>query len=151
MRRLLLGGGLIAGVVGFALAAIEYVPATLYFPEMQVAAGDALTIHFLGHGYTGEGDCLKHADQLAAPVKGNTAGASLRFTCRHGIDADSRRILATAPLPDPSSRMADGTTIVYRSANPELALAACRQSEAAAAALPQENRIRCVPSGTPRS
>ncbi|WP_220636202.1 hypothetical protein [Georgfuchsia toluolica] len=141
--------GVLALIVALSAAAIEYLPATLYFPIVRLHSGGELDVTFLGAGFANSEACATKSDELAKPLKASRAGI-ITAACARGLDDESRKLLSRAALDVPTVRMQNGVVIVFQSREPRLSLAACLQSEAASRSFGVERRLKCIPAGNPR-
>ena len=139
----------LALIAALSVAAIEYLPATLYFPVVNLHSGAGLDVTFLGTGYTNSAACTSKSDELAKPLQQSRAG-TITAACVRGLDEESRKLLSKSALDAPSIRMQNGVLIVFRSREPQLSLEACKQSEVASLVLSVEKRLKCIPAGNPR-
>lgn len=141
--------GVLVMIAALSVAAIEYLPATLYFPIVKLRQGSELDVTFLGTGFADIEACTMKSDELAKPLKVSRAGI-ITVACARGLDDESRKLMSRAALDVPTIRMRNGVAIVFRSREPGLSLDACLQSEAASHALSVEKRLTCIPAGKPR-
>jgi hypothetical protein len=130
-------------------AAIEYLPATLYFPIVRLHSGGELEVTFFGTGFANIEACTIKSDELVKPLKESRAG-TITAACIRGLDDESRKLLSRSALDAPSIRMQNGVVIVFRSREPQLSLEACKQSEVASHVFSVEKRFKCIPAGNPR-
>ncbi|MFY9327270.1 MAG: hypothetical protein WAO76_04505 [Georgfuchsia sp.] len=137
--------GVLALIAALSVAAIEYLPATLYFPIVRLHSGNELDVTFLGTGSANIEACAMKSDELARPLKASRAGI-ITVACARGLDDETRKLLSRTLLDMPTIRMSNGVVIVFRSREPQLALDACLQSEAASRSFSVEKRLTCIPA-----
>ncbi len=132
-------------------AAIEFLPATLYFPVIEYAAPENIRIALLKNGELEQSTCEQTASQVASAIRAHCPACQVVGRCFRGLDAERRKILSREPLATPSARIAGGKlTMTFASQDPQLALAVCRQTERQTAAQPVDQRLRCFPALAPR-
>ena len=132
-------------------AAIEFLPATLYFPVIEYAAPEDLQIALLKNGELDQSSCEQAARRMESTIRAHCPACRVVGRCLHGLDAERRRILSLEPLSTPSARIAGGKlTMTFSSRDPQLALDVCRQTERQTAAQPVDQRLRCFPALAPR-
>jgi len=142
-------------IVGFTLAltaaAIEFLPETLYFPVIEYSTPENMQFALLKNGELDKFSCEQGAVQVARAIRSNCPACKVVERCVRGLDAERRKILAREPLATPSARLPGGKlTMTISAADPQLALAVCRQTEAQSAAQPVDQRLRCFPALAPR-
>lgn len=141
--------GVLVLIVALSVAAIEYLPGTLYFPIVKFRHGNELDVTFLGTGFANIEACTMKSGELSKLLKESRAG-TITAVCIRGLDDESRKVLSRTPLDAPSIRMQNGVVVVFRSREPRLSLETCVQSEAASHAFSVEKRLTCIPAGKSR-
>lgn len=132
-------------------AAIEFLPETLYFPVVEYSAPENIQIALLKNGELDQSTCEQGARQVANAVRASCPSCKVVERCIRGLDAERRKMLSQEPLSTPSVRMQGGKlTMIISAADPQLALAVCRQTEAQTASQPADKRMRCFPALVPR-
>ena len=132
-------------------AAIEFLPATLYFPVIEYAAPENIRVALLKNGELEQSTCEQTASQVASAIRAHCPACRVDGRCFRGLDAERRKILSREPLATPSARIAGGKlTMTFASQDPQLALAVCRQTERQTAAQPVDQRLRCFTALAPR-
>lgn len=149
-RSLALVFGTLTLIAALSVAAIRYLPDTLHYPVVKLRSGTEFEVIFLGNGVANIAACTRKTSELARPLRDSNAGLDISTNCWQGLDVESRKLLSNAPLTTPSARMGNGVTVIYRSRDPNVALLACRQSEAASRPLEPGKLVRCVEPGKPR-
>jgi hypothetical protein len=132
-------------------AAIEFLPETLYFPVVEYSAPENIQIALLKNGELDRTSCEQGARKLADAIRASCPACKVVERCFRGLDAERRKILSQEALSTPSARQQGGKlTMTLASADPQLALAVCRQSEQQSASQPVDQRLRCFPALAPR-
>jgi len=132
-------------------AAIEFLPETLYFPVVEYSTPENIRFAALKNGELDKSACEHGAGQMAQAVRKNCPACKVVESCFRGLDAERRKILSREPLEMPSARLPGGKlTMTVSAADPQLALAVCRQTEAQTASQPADQRLRCFPALAPR-
>ena len=132
-------------------AAIEFLPETLFFPVVEYAAPENIQIALLKNGELDRSSCEQRARQVADAIRASCPACKVAEHCFRGLDADRRRLISQEPLSTPSLRQQGGKlTMTFASADPQLALAICRQSEQQTASQPVDQRLSCFPALAPR-
>lgn len=125
-------------------AAIEFVPETLYFPEVEYSMPGELHFAMLKTGEPDLDRCRQTARQLAGSVHSLCPACQYADRCTRGLSREARRILSREPLDTPSVRTpGNGVTMTISAADPALASSICRLIEQQSAAQPAEKRARC--------
>ena len=126
------------------------VKTTLYYPYVEMSVPGDANITFLFNGRSDAASC----ETLAANVANSmltvcpTCQTKAR-TCLDALEPQHRKLLSAAPLDVPSARLPDGVA-TYHAANPDIALAACRESERQTSSRAEPGRIVCYPPKTVR-
>jgi len=147
--------GLPVLVLGLTLlltaAAIEFLPETLYFPVVEYSTPENIQIALLKNGELEQSSCERGARQVANAIRASCPACKVIERCLRGLDAEHRKILSREPLSTPSVRQQGGRlTMTLSAADPQLALAVCRQTEQHTASQPADQRLRCIPALAPR-
>lgn len=138
-------------IVMLTLAAIEFLPGTLYFPVVEYATPGDIRFVLLRSGEPDEARCGRTTNQIAAAVRASCADCKIVKRCARGLDAEQRRILSREPLATPSLRSEDGMlTMTIFAADAQLALSVCRLTENQTASSPANKRLACYPAAAPR-
>ncbi len=133
-----------------SLGAIVVFKNTLYYPYVEMSVPGDIDITFLFNGRKDKTSC----ETLAANVTNSmlavcpTCQAKAR-QCLDSLEPQHRKLLSAEPLDIPSARLPDGVS-TYHASNPDIALAACRESEKLTSSRVEAGRIVCYPAGTPR-
>lgn len=143
---------LVLGVtVALTAAAIEFLPRTLYFPNVEFSTPEGFKIVFLRHAAADARSCEQQLGRMTNALRPGCANCTLRERCLRGLDDEQRKVLSREPLPLPSARNSAGTTaITFSAPDPKLALVACQLSEQQSAAQSADQRLRCFPAGASR-
>ena len=132
-------------------AAIEFLPATLYFPVVEYSTPEDIRIALFKNGELDRSSCERGVAKVATAVRGSCPNCKVAERCIRGLDAERRMILSREPLSIPSVRMPGGKlTLTFSTRDPQLALGACEQTERQSASLPVDQRLRCYPALVPR-
>ena len=133
------------------VAAIEFLPETLYFPVVEYSTPENMQIALLKNGELDKSSCEQGASQVANAIRASCPSCKIIERCFRGLDAERRKILSREPLSTPSLRMQGGKlTMTLSTMDPQLALAVCRQTEQQTASQPVDQRLRCFPALVPR-
>lgn len=136
---------------GLTAVAIEFLPHTVFFPVLELAAPGGLRITFLQPGRTERSECEKIVADMAAANGANCPDCKLDYRCTRDLSAEQRRVLSREPISLPSARVDSGAlTITFASVDPNLALAACQQSAQQSLTQIANARMRCSAAGVPR-
>ena len=128
-------------------AAIEFLPETLYFPVVEYSGPENIQIALFKNGELDRSSCEQGARQVANAIRASCPACKVAEQCFRGLDADRRSVLSQTPLAMPSVRQQGGKlTMTLASADPQLALAVCRQTELQTASQPVDQRLRCFPA-----
>lgn len=128
-------------------AAIEFLPETLYFPVVEYSTPENILIALFKNGELDRASCELGVAKDASAVRKACPGCKVVERCVRGLDAERRKILSREPLATPSVRMQGGKlTMTLSTADPQLALGVCQQSEQQSASLPAAQRLRCYPA-----
>ena len=143
---------LVLGVTAvLTAAAIEFLPRTLYFPNVEFSTPEGFRIVFLRHAAADKRSCEQQVARMTSALRPGCANCTLHERCLLGLDDEQRKVLSRGPLPLPSARNSAGSTaITFSAPDPKLALMACQLSERQSAAQPADQRLRCFPAGTAR-
>lgn len=133
------------------VAAIEFLPATLYFPMVEYTTPGNIRFVMLKHGEQDESRCEKNVRAIESAVRASCADCKPVTQCVRGLDAEQRKILSREPLATPSLRTQDGRlTMTVAAADPQLALTVCRLTEEQTASRTADKRLICYPASAPR-
>ncbi len=125
-------------------AAIEFVPQTLYFPEVEYSMPGELHFAMLKTGEPDAASCRQTAAQLAQSVRSLCPACRYLERCTRGLSREARRILSREPLDVPSVRTpGNGVTMTISARDPGLASSVCQLIEQQSASQPAEKRARC--------
>ena len=140
-----------AVVAALSAAAIEFLPATLYFPVVEYTVPGDVRVAMLRYGEPDMPRCERSMNQLVAGVRASCPACKFVERCVRGLDAGHRKILSREPLTTASLRTQNGNlTLTLSSANAEVALGMCRVAADQSAALPSDQKVLCFPPSTPR-
>lgn len=129
------------------VAAIEFLPATLYFPVVEYSTPGNIRFVLLKNGTPDKASCRNSIGEIGAAVRASCADCTYVERCVQGLDDERRKILSREPLATPSLRTQDGRqTMTVTAADPQLALAVCRLTEQQTAARPADKRLICFPA-----
>ncbi len=129
------------------VAAIEFLPATLYFPVVEYSTPGNVQFLMLRNGEPDKASCRKSISQVAGAVRASCADCSYVERCVQGLDDERRKILSREPLSTPSLRTQDGRiTMTVTAADPQLALTVCRLTEEQTASRTPDKRLVCYPA-----
>jgi hypothetical protein len=128
-------------------AAIEFLPQTLYFPVVEYTTPEAIRIGLYKNGELEQSACAQAAAKVATAIRASCPACKVVEQCVRGLDAERRKILSREPLSMPSVRQEGGKlTMTLSTADPQLALGVCQQTERQSASLPADQRLRCSPA-----
>jgi len=128
-----------------SLGAIVVFKNTLYYPYVEMSVPGGIDITFLFNGRKDKTSC----ETLVANVTNSmlavcpTCQAKAK-KCLDTLEPQHRKLLSAEPLDIPSARLPDGVATYYAS-NPEIAIAACRESERLTSSRVEASRIICYP------
>ena len=119
-------------------AVIPLRDASLY-PHIIIEAPDGLRVTFLHRGRPKATQCEADVAKFVAIIQAKCAPCKIvEKNCLDKLEPDQSQMLAAAPLDVPSARLPDGI-VTFKSPNPNVALAVCRESERQASMGPREN------------
>jgi hypothetical protein len=140
-----------AAVALLSAAAIEFLPATLYFPVVEYSMPGEIQIAMLRYGELDMPRCERSMNQLVAGARVSCPTCKYVERCVRGLDAAHRRVLSREALATASLRTQNSNlTLTVSSTNQELALSVCRLVAEQAAVLTTGQRLLCFPPSTPR-
>lgn len=136
------------GLIGlFSMAAIKFLPDTLYFPVVEYATPDYVRLVMLTNGETDKSGCELSAARLTNAIRANCPNCTYAASCSRGLDDAQKKIFSGEPLAVPSLRTQTGNLMMTISAqDPQVALGVCKMAEQRSAALAIEKRLRCFPA-----
>jgi hypothetical protein len=141
----------VAITAALTAAVIEFLPQTVFFPLVQLSAPGGMQMTFLQPGRTERAACDKIADDIVRAFGGKCPDCKIFHDCVRSLTADQRQALSREPIAQPSARMESGAmTITFAAADPNFAMAACRESEKQSAGQAAGAQLRCYPAGAPR-
>jgi hypothetical protein len=142
----------IIGLAGaLIVAAVVFLPGTLYFPAVDVKVPGGMRIAFVRPGERESELCIKKAEVIAGALRASCPSCDVKVSCEHGASEAQKEALSRSPLAVPSARRADeALTLTFHAADPALAEAVCRESEKASAKLPAQQRLTCFAAGAAR-
>lgn len=130
-----------------SMAAIEFLPETLYFPVVEYSAPENIHVVVLTNGEPDKSGCEQSAGKLASVIRANCPNCTYVEHCSRGLDDAQKKILSREPLVVPSLRTQGGNLHMTISAqDPQLALSVCRLAEQQTASQPAEKRLFCFPA-----
>lgn len=121
-----------------------------FYPYAEISVPGGIDMTFLFNGRRDNTSC----ETLAANVIDSmlavcpTCQAKAK-KCLDTLEPQHRKMLSAEPLDMPSAQLPDGVAI-YHASNPEIALAACRESERQTSSRTKADRIVCYPPKTAR-
>ncbi len=130
VRRAVLVVALVVALT-LALAALSVLALreTVYYPAVAARVGSDLMLRVAGFGVNDEKACEATLAELSKRlVSGCTVCGLVESHCRQGLSDWHGQVLSESPLDAPSARMANGV-MVFESANRELAMLVCRETE----------------------
>lgn len=117
-----------------------------HHPYVIADTPDGLRVTFLKPGRNNFADCQKVTAAIVEIFKSNCPRCVIKSQqCLGELTAQQQALFETEPLDVPSSRLRGGV-VTYVSARPELAAAACLESERQAAGNAIDNRVTCFPA-----
>ncbi len=132
-------------------AAIEFLPATLYFPVVEYSTPGNIHFVLLKNGEPDKSSCKKSVSQVAGAVRASCADCKYVERCLQGLDDERKKILSREPLATPSLRTQDGRlTMTVSAADPEVAMSVCRLAAEQTASQTADRRLLCSPASAPR-
>lgn len=143
---------IIAGLlIIFCALAIAQRPQSFY-PAIEIEVTDPtkpLSLSFLFHSRPTLRDCEALTGNIAQAVLKRCPQCRVKhLQCESTLDESRQTLLTDAPLATASGRMANGV-VLFHTADPELALAACQATETQTAA--GSNPVKCFAANTPRA
>lgn len=134
------------------VAAIALIPLrdVSRYPYIIMEAPDGLRVTFLHRGRLKAGQCEADVVKFVAAIQAKCAGCKIvEENCLDKLESTQNQMLAATPLELPSARLPDGV-VTFKSANQNVALAVCRESERQAAMGPKESFVECYSPGQTR-
>ena len=147
--RALLSLGIVALVALLSLAAVQWLPQSLSYPEVVFGTPGGLVLRFIKAGKSSQAQCEENLAALRDTLAKACDTCVREARCVAGLDAEHRILLSNEPLPTPSARLPDGV-VTYTASAAGLALQTCMQSEQATMGLPEARRAHCFDAGTIR-
>jgi hypothetical protein len=117
------------------------------YPYIIIEAPDGLRATFLHRGRPKVAQCEADVAKFVATIQAKCAACKIiEENCLDRLDPKQSQMLASAPLNVPSARLPDGV-VTFKSANPNSALAVCRESERQASMGSKEGFVECYSPG----
>ena len=136
-----------AGFLG-AIAAFRHAP---YYPSARIGTPGNIDITLLFNGRRDEASCRAMITNVTNSMLAVCPECQIKERlCLDALKPQHRKLLSTAVLDTPSVRLPDGGVMTYTSPHPELALAACQESERRASSRGGASGVVCYPANTPR-
>ena len=137
-------------LTGVAVIAVIPLRGASRYPYIIIQAPDGLRVTFLHRGRPKVAQCEADVAKFVAAIHAKCVACKIvEMNCLDKLEPGQTRMLATAPLDVPSARLPDGV-VTFKSANPNVALAVCRESERLALAGPKEGFVECYSPGQVR-
>ena len=123
---------------------------TLYYPYVEMSVPGGIDITYLFDGRKDKKSC----ETLVANVTNSMLAVcptcqTKAKRCLTSLEPQHRKLFSVEPLDVPSARLPDGVA-TYNASTPDIALAACRESERLTSSRAEDDRIVCYSAGTPR-
>ena len=116
------------------------------FAHITIQVGDELTLSFLRQHMRGRGACEAAAESFAELMVTNCPICRVtRQECLPNLSAEQSILFSDASVPYVTARLHNGV-MIYKSKDPQVALAACRLSEQRS----PSGLVLCSPPDTPR-
>lgn len=142
---------ILAGTAILTAAAIEFLPATLYFPVVEYSAPGDIQITMLKIGEPDIPRCKRSISNIEGSVRASCPNCKYAERCVRGLDAEHRKILSREPLATPSLRTQSGSlTLTISAKDPNLALSVCRLIAEQSASKTPDQKVVCSPALTAR-
>ena len=123
---------------------------TLYYPYVEMSVPGDIDITFLFNGRRDKTSCEALAANVTNSMLAVCPTCQTKATkCLDSLEPQHRKLLSAEPLDMPSARLLDGVA-TYHASNPDIALAACQESERQTSPRAEADRILCYSAGTPR-
>ena len=133
---------------GLTVAAIIFLPETLYFPEIEFSTPDKLVIRILQRGQLDKNSCDETINKLKGVIRIKCADCKYVQRCTRGLDEERKRVMSHEPIGIPSARIAGGTlTMTFAADNSQLALNVCRAVAQGTAGGKPGERMSCYAAG----
>lgn len=121
-----------------------------HHPYIVADTPEGLRVTFLKPGRNNYTDCQKTLATIVDIFKANCPHCIIKNQrCLGELSPQQQALFDSEPLDIPSSRLRGGV-VTYVSARPELAAAACKESERQASGNSMDNRVTCFPANLPR-
>ena len=132
-------------------AAIEFLPATLYFPVVEYSMPGDIQVVMLLYGEPDIPRCERSVGPVGKSVRASCPACKYAERCVRGLDVERRKILSREPLVTPSLRTQNGKlTVTVSTKNPDLALGVCQLVAEQTSAQTADKKLRCFPPLTAR-
>ena len=137
-------------LTGVAVIAVIPLRDASRYPYIIMEAPDGLRATFLHRGRPKANQCEADVAKFVAAIQAKCVACKIvEKNCLDKLEPDQSQMLAAAPLDVPSARMSDGI-VTFKSPNPNVALAVCRESERQASMGPKEGFVECYSPGQVR-
>ena len=137
-------------LTGVAVIAVIPLRDASRYPYIIIEAPDGLRATFLHRGRPKANQCEADVAKFVAAIQAKCVACKIvEKNCLDKLEPDQSQMLAAAPLDVPSARMSDGI-VTFKSPNPNVALAVCRESERQASMGPKEGFVECYSPGQVR-
>jgi len=132
-------------------AAIEFLPATLYFPVVDYSMPGDIQIVMFKYGEPDIPRCERSLNRVVESVRASCPDCKYTQRCVRGLDSEHRKTLGFEPLTTVSLRTENGgLTLTVSAKNPHLALTICRLIAQQTAAQTANKKLLCFPALTSR-
>jgi hypothetical protein len=150
-RSVKLAAGVVGAIAVIVVCAIQFLPATLYFPAVDYSVpGDSRFI-MRENGVSEKSRCEQRTEEIARQIRVRCTTCAISQSCSRGLNAEAEQVLSRRPLPGPSVRSESGKlTMTILIDDPQAALAVCRQLQAQTTSQPADAKLRCFPAGVAR-
>jgi UDP-N-acetylmuramyl pentapeptide phosphotransferase/UDP-N-acetylglucosamine-1-phosphate transferase len=119
----------LAAMLAVPALAQESVRSRGFYANVVITTQDDLRLEFLNEAAASVDECKAAADLIANTVRAScTTCGVVKLQCPSKLEPRQERLLSEEPVDIPSSRLPRGV-VAYLSANPQLALASCRETE----------------------
>jgi len=137
-------------LTGVAVIAVIPLRDASRYPYIIIEAPDGLRATFLHRGRPKAAQCEADVAQFVATIQAKCAACKIvEENCLDRLEPKQSQMLAAAPLDMPSARLSDGV-VTFKSDNPGVALAVCRESERQASMGPKAGFVECYSPGQVR-
>ena len=133
-----------------AIVARNIISSTNYFPHIVVSAPESISLDILLRGHTSSALCARSLVMQVSAISSKCPNCVTEISeCRNDLSNAMTERFSDRPLTMPSARMGYGV-ILFASPQPQIALAACLESEKLTLGSILASRLKCYPVGVKR-